>query len=118
MNTTFITKLQISSQIYDPLGWTTPVTVRTKILLQEIWQTKLTWDEPLPTALADTWLTILPDLMKLSQLTIPRTYFRSSDTSTFHLYAFADASTKAYGAVVYICQNNEISLVRAKIVLI
>ena len=57
MNTTFITKrdvLQISSQIYNPLGWTTLVTVRTKILLLEIWQIKLTWDEPLPTALADT----------------------------------------------------------------
>ena len=50
-NSTFTTKrdvLQTSSQIYDPLGWVTPVTVRTKILLQEIWQTKLTWDEPLP----------------------------------------------------------------------
>jgi len=60
MNTTFIKKrdvLQISSQIYDPLGWTTPVTVRTKILLQQICHTKLTWDEPLPTALAATWIT-------------------------------------------------------------
>ena len=52
--------------------------------------------------------------MKLSQFTVPRTYFSTSDTSTFHLYAFADASTKAYGAVVYICRNQETSLVMSK----
>ncbi|XP_065889733.1 uncharacterized protein [Dysidea avara] len=116
-NTSFIIKrdvLQTSSQIYDPLGWVTPVTVRAKILLQQVWQTKLTWDEPLPKEITDTWLTILPDLMKLSQFTVPRTYFSTSDTSTFHLYAFADASTKAYGAVVYICRNQETSLVMSK----
>lgn len=48
---TFITKrdiLQVSSQIFDPLGLATPVTVNAKILLQEIWLTKLTWDEPAP----------------------------------------------------------------------
>jgi len=55
---TFVTKrdiLQASSQIFDPLGWATPVTVRTKILLQEIWQTKLTWDEPLPETIKDSY---------------------------------------------------------------
>ena len=116
-NTTFTTKrdvLQISSQIYDPLGWVTPVTVRTKILLQEIWQTKLAWDVPLPKEITDNWLTIFPDLKKLPQFTIPRPYFSTPVTSTHHLYAFSDASTKAYGAVVYICQNQETSLVMSK----
>ena len=116
-NTTFITKrdvLQTSSQIFDPLGWVTPVTVRAKIMLQEIWQTKLTWNEPLPKEIADTWLTTLPGLMKLSQFTIPRNCFSVSDTSPFQLYAFADASTKAYGAVVYVCWNQETSMVMPK----
>ena len=36
------------------------------------------------------------------------------DTSAFHLYAFADASTKAYSAVVYICRNQETSLVMSQ----
>jgi len=105
-NTTFTTKrdvLQTSSQIYDHLGWITPVTIRAKILLQEIWQTKLIWDEPLPKEITDSWLTILSDLMKLPQFTIPRAYLSMPVTSTCHLYAFSDASTKAYGVVVYIC---------------
>ena len=52
--------------------------------------------------------------MKLPQFIVPRKYFSTSDTSAFHLYAFADASTKAYGAVVYICQNQETSLVMSE----
>jgi len=88
--------------------------VRGKILLQQVWQTKLTWDEPHPKGVTDTWLTILPDLMKLSQFIVPRAYFSTSDTSAFHLHTFADASTKAYGAVIYICQNQDTSLVMPK----
>ena len=37
---TFVTKrdvLQASSQIFDLLGWVTPVTIKAKILLLEIW---------------------------------------------------------------------------------
>ena len=114
---TFVTKrdvLQTSSQIFDPLGFVTPVSVRAKILLQEIWQTKFTWDEPLSEKITDNWLSILPDLMQLPQFIIPRTYLSTPITSNCHLYAFSDASTKAYGAVVYICQNQEISLVMSK----
>ena len=53
----------------------TPVTVNAKILLQEIWQTKLTWDEPLPDTIKDRWTTILVELQELPNLLIPRMYF-------------------------------------------
>ena len=118
-NTSLITKrevLQVSSQLYDPLGWATPVTISTKILLQEIWQSKLSWDEPLNEILRDKWLAILADISKLSTLTIPRAYFPLSRSSSHahNIYVFSDASNKACGAVVYICKNNQISLVMSK----
>jgi len=78
---TFVTKrdiLQTSSQIFDPLGWVNPVTVRTKILLQEVWQTKLTCDKPLPDLIKDRWTAMLSDLKKLPNLLIPRLYFPTS----------------------------------------
>ena len=116
---TFVTKrdiLQASSQIFDPLGWVTPVTVRAKILLQEIWQTKLTWDEPLPDMIKDRWTAILADLRELPNLLTPRLYFPPSQTGTHidNLFVFADASTKAYGAIVYLNSGNHISLVMSK----
>ena len=116
---TFVTKrdiLQASSQIFDPLGWVTPVTVRAKILLQEIWLTKLTWDEPLPDMIKDRWTAILADLRELPNLLIPRLYFPPSQTGAHidNLFVFADASTKAYGAIVYLNSGNHISLVMSK----
>ena len=52
--------------------------------------------------------------MKLPQFTVPRAYLSTTaTTSTYNLYAFSDTITKAYGAVVYISQNQEVSLVRS-----
>jgi len=96
------------------LGFVTSVSVRAKILLQEIWQTNYTWDEPLSKEITNNWFSILLDLMKLPQFTIPRTYISSPVTSACHLYAFADACTKAYSAVVYVSQNQEVSVVMSK----
>ncbi|KAK9702993.1 Pao retrotransposon peptidase [Popillia japonica] len=36
------------SKIFDPLDLIAPLTIRAKILMQEIWQLKLNWDESLP----------------------------------------------------------------------
>jgi len=52
--------------------------------------------------------------MKLSTFTVTRTYFSTTDTSPYQLYAFAGASTKAYGAAIYICRNQKISLIMSK----
>ena len=92
------------------------MTVRAKILPQEIWQTKLTWDEPLPDMIKDRWRAILADLRELPNLLIPILYFPPSQTGTpiDNLFVFADASTKAYGAIVYLNSGNHISFVMLK----
>ncbi len=44
-----VTKREIlkeSSKIFDPLGLISPVSVKAKILMQEVWQQNLDWDEP------------------------------------------------------------------------
>ena len=115
----FISKrdvLQGSSQIYDPLGWATPVTIKAKILLQEVWQRKASWDEPLDTDLRDKWLTLREDISALPTLTIPRTYFSSCTVGIQinNTYVFTDASTKAYGAVVYLNKADQICLAMSK----
>ena len=97
--------LQDSSQIYDPLGWATPVTVQAKILLQEIWQRKCSWDTPLDQDLCEKWLNIRRDILNLPTMTIPRPYFHKQSgtvTTLTDIYVFADASIRAYGAVVYL----------------
>ncbi|GFX87419.1 integrase catalytic domain-containing protein [Trichonephila clavipes] len=40
--------LSIANHIFDPIGFTAPVTLKQKLILQEIWKLKLKWDENLP----------------------------------------------------------------------
>ena len=54
VNSTLVTKrkvLQDVSRIFDPLGFLAPVTIQAKLFMQEFWQRKVNWDEPLPTDL-------------------------------------------------------------------
>jgi len=34
------------AQLYDPLGWIAPVTITGKILIQQLWQAGVEWDDP------------------------------------------------------------------------
>ena len=116
---TIITKREIlreSSKIYDPLGFITPVSIRAKILMQDIWQLNVDWDEPLDGDVRDCWISIAEDIEKSTNTaTIPRRYFTSYQTGEIiQLQVFADASPKAYGAVAYIRKGNQIAFVMAK----
>ena len=57
--------LQDSAQFFDSLGWTTPFTIRAKILLQEVWQRKCSWDTPLDDDITNRWLNIRSDILEL-----------------------------------------------------
>ncbi|XP_026829832.1 uncharacterized protein LOC105285090 [Ooceraea biroi] len=36
------------AKLFDPLGWVTPVITTAKIFMQQLWKTKLGWDESIP----------------------------------------------------------------------
>lgn len=99
--------LRIMARIFDPIGVLAPWTVRLKILFQNIWRRKLSWDENLPTDLQGTWTICRSELNELNDIAIPR-YFKSNAHST-QLHIFADASQFAFGAVAYArtYQSNE-----------
>ena len=90
--------LQQSSKCFDPLG---TVTILAKLLLQTLWQKKISWDEPLSTEYQHLWQTLLQELRHLNTISTPRHYWkdRISTDSPVELHMFSDASTKAYGAV-------------------
>ncbi|KAG1651579.1 hypothetical protein GQR58_026910 [Nymphon striatum] len=47
--------LSYISSIYDPLGFVAPVTLKGKIILQELCRQKIDWDEPIPLDLETQW---------------------------------------------------------------
>jgi len=107
--------LQDSSQIFDPLEWATPVTICAKILLQEVWQRKCQWGTPIDEDITSRWLSIRSDILKFSNLILPKSYFPHLTGRVIDcIYVFADASTKAYSAVIYLLSNSEVSFVMFK----
>ncbi|XP_046145552.1 uncharacterized protein LOC114881846 [Osmia bicornis bicornis] len=77
-NLNFTKRLVLSevAQIFDPLGFLSPVIIRVKIAIRE-------------------------DLTSLARLSIPR-WFNTHNNSTVELHGFSDASQLAMAAVIYI----------------
>ncbi|XP_053402669.1 uncharacterized protein LOC128557991 [Mercenaria mercenaria] len=110
------TILRYSSRIYDPLGLLSPVTVRAKLLLQELWKLNYDWDIPLSlTVLANDLNTVTDVKFSRKHLIDPSDTEKGSTTECdTYLHIFVDASTKSYGATAYICNKSDSKLVMAK----
>lgn len=93
--------LKISARIFDPLGLLTPFTVRTKMLLKQMWMEGTGWDDPVSDDVQKRWLAWTDELKHLDQIRVPRTY-DSESMDRFELHTFCDASQEAYAAAVYI----------------
>ena len=90
------------ASLYDPLGWSSPFTVRAKIILQRTWARGLDWGMALPTDIASEWSKWELELVALKLFAVPRyIYSLSSKTLTRELVVFCDASEDAYAAVAY-----------------
>ena len=92
------------ASLYDPFGLISPVGITAKILFQELCLEKLRWDDPLPQEKLSTWQTWLEDLRDTGTISFPRCVIDSSkgESVSYQLHGFADASKKAYCAMVYL----------------
>ena len=105
------------AKMYDVFGWFSPSTIKAKILLQQVWERKISWDDPVPSSIYDIWFQWRSELHLLSERHIPRCYFdKESHVTSMELHGFCDASELAYAAVVYlhITTSLKVSLVISK----
>lgn len=102
------------SQLFDPLGLLSPIIITGKIILQSLWQQKLSWDESIPLALHTRWQEFRQNLVYLNNIRIPRHVIVENPISV-ELHGYADASEIAYGAVVYIRSTDNMGNVVARI---
>jgi len=96
------TILSTIAKLFDPLGWATPVTIATKCFMQQLWRLKFAWDDDIPEQPLSQWEMLYENLSSLHDLQLPRWIQCGSDTRQCELHGFADASSVAYAAVVYI----------------
>jgi hypothetical protein len=92
------------SKIFDPLGLLCPVVVKGKALLRQIWQLKLNWDDPLPSALCTQWHSLTADLQQLN-FRFNRKVVESGRNVS--LVLFCDASKAFYGFTAYAVYQDE-----------
>ncbi|XP_042895774.1 uncharacterized protein [Parasteatoda tepidariorum] len=113
---TKITLIRSSGRIFDPIGFSSPFTMRLKTLFQELWEKRIHWDEELPVDIAHQWDTWFEELPLVNSLKISSYYFDSTlieDMKSIQIHCFTDSSEIAYGAVIYLGftdTNNDISV--------
>ncbi|XP_063404237.1 uncharacterized protein LOC134687709 [Mytilus trossulus] len=98
--------LSTINSLFDPIGFTAPVSVRGKLLLRDM-LTSLghsEWDDPLPDTYLHPWKQWINTLPDLEQCCIPRMYSDISyaEASNREVHIFCDASKEAIGAVAYL----------------
>lgn len=102
--------LSIISQIFDPLGLVGACIVEAKIIMQELWVKKFSWDEKLPKEINNRWISFVKKLQFLNNLEIPR-WIVCEDYKNTEIHVFTDASEDAYGACLYIRSMNSLGLI-------
>ncbi|XP_060578231.1 uncharacterized protein LOC132735303 [Ruditapes philippinarum] len=105
-----------SRELMSSAGLLSPVTIRAKLRLQELWQQKFEWDMPLPDSIQEKWRSLITNLKSVTKTTFPRYYFKNTlnASSNTCIHIFCDASLVWYGATAYICRDNQSTLVMAK----
>ena len=88
------------------MGILAPVTLKLRLLMQNQWETKLSWDDPVTEATALQLSTHLNELEMLHEFCIPRC-IKTIESNSSELHGFCDASDKAYGAVIWLRLPNE-----------
>lgn len=92
------------AKLFDPIGLIAPVIVVGKIIMKKVWcwQPVLDWDDALPPALNDEWLSYIEGLRHIAEIKIPRWINASTSAKSIQLHGFCDASKSAYGAAIYV----------------
>lgn len=92
--------LSLIASLFDPIEFLAPFLVRAKILLQQVWQFGIGWDDVLPPELLKEWSKWQEELDGISQFLIVRFYRHFPDSpSAIELHVFWDASEQAFSSV-------------------
>lgn len=100
------TILSTVSQIFDPLGLVGPIIINAKVLMQQLWQLRIDWDESVPQAVFTKWNTIYKDIVIINQLKIARNINPNNSSRKLTLHGFCDASLAAFGCCIYATSQN------------
>lgn len=88
------------AKLFDPTGLLAAVIAKGKLLIRQMWLSKITWDSEISGALLHQWTAYFNAMKELRNLKIPR-WISTNKSSLIELHGFADASEALYAAVIY-----------------
>ena len=98
--------LSITSQVYNPCGFFTPLTVRSKMFLQVL-RVDHGWKSPIKSEHLHSWNELLNDLKKVTEHELNRFIADTTDTNNkYNLHIFTDASKNVYACTFYVQVTN------------
>ncbi|CAL8112164.1 unnamed protein product [Orchesella dallaii] len=89
------------ARVFDPLGFLAAVTIRAKLIMQELWKLSIGWDEALPLEFQQQWREYCSEIENIPNVVIPRC-ITTTTALHYELHGFSDASEKAYGGIIYL----------------
>lgn len=101
VNTTKRKVVSCVAQIYDPNGYISPVIMKGKFLIQDLWRLKIDWDEKLPEDLEEKWREFWSDIIYLENFTIDR-WLKTGEKPKIQIHGFSDSGEPGLGAVIYV----------------
>ena len=105
--------LSTIASIFDPIGMSSPLLSKAKMILQRTWMEGLSWDQEVSKELQGQFLQWI--LASKSVLKVTRPYAISKWSGTAkQLHVFSDASEQAYSACIYLVAENKASFVISK----
>ena len=95
--------LSVSHQVFDPLGFLSPVLLQPKLSLRSAWSQNYGWDEALDMEIVADFIRWAKELNVLSQVKIPRYHsYGCENPEEKELHVFCDASKDAYATAIYL----------------
>ena len=97
-----ITRRTMTQRVFDPIGFTCPVALCPKLLLQQCWALKGEWDQEVPDDVRKCFLRWLQEIQLLQEVKIPRWLKGMLErVVNCSLHTFCDASKMSYAAEVF-----------------
>ncbi|XP_021947122.1 uncharacterized protein LOC110845069 [Folsomia candida] len=98
--------LSCAQKFFYPLGYLCPALIVPKIILQEAWKNKISWDQNLDENLIAKFTMWIREVPSFQEIWIKRNAFGDGG-GNMQMHTFVDASKSAYAAAVFLRVEND-----------
>ena len=86
---------------YDPISIATPITIRLKTAIKELFRLKIGWDDPLPEEQQEEWGKLISMMVHQGKVKFQRCTKPEDAVGRAELVSYWDGSDAAFAAAIY-----------------